>query len=92
MIGVSSCGRLVVYIYAYVYIHVMGSQLPGRLICVRTRTDGCMHGQSASWLSHLCSHVRMVVCMHVRVLAYLKISTRISISEDLKGRSEVKVG
>ena len=54
MIGVSSCGRLVVYIYAYVYIHVMGSQLPGRLICVRTysflavssvfaRTDGCMH-------------------------------------------------
>ena len=46
MIGVSSCGRLVVYIYAYVYIHVMGSQLPGCLICVRTYgwLYACMYG------------------------------------------------
>ena len=60
MIGVSSCGRLVVYIYAYVYIHVMGSQLPGRLICVRTY--GWLY--AASFLAVSCVFARTDGCMH----------------------------
>ena len=62
MIGVSSCGRLVVYIYAYVYIHVMGSQLPGRLICVRTY--GWLYAWAASFLAVSSVFARTDGCMH----------------------------
>ena len=72
MIGVSSCGRLVVYIYAYVYIHVMGSQLPGRLICVRTY--GWLYAWAASFLAVSSVFARTDGCMHA--------CTGISISED----------
>ena len=81
MIGVSSCGRLVVYIYAYVYIHVMGSQLPGRLICVRTY--GWLYAWAASFLAvssvfartdgcmHACTGMHVSVCVCVPYFAHM---------------------
>ena len=60
-----------VYIYAYVYIHVMGSQLPGCLICVRTYgwLYACMYGYACvcvcvPYFAHMLFEV---VCKHTSV-------------------------